>query len=81
MVFENRSPIDWALKLRRYGRSIRDTTTAHGTITWSDDGETVSFKNVDLKLLSLQWFLREQVTAVQDLLEGLLLVAPGSDGD
>ena len=32
MVIGSRSPIEWALKLRRYGRSVRDTTTAHGMI-------------------------------------------------
>jgi hypothetical protein len=81
MVFGSRSPIEWALKLRRYGRSVRDTTTAHGIITWSDDGDTISLKNISVNLPSLRWFLRDQVSAAQDLLEGLLLIPPGYDGD
>lgn len=81
MVFGSRSPIEWALKLRRYGRSVRDTTTAHGIITWSDDNDTISLKNTTLNLPSLRWFLRDEVAAVQDLLEGVLLIPPGYDSD
>jgi hypothetical protein len=81
MVHGSRSPIELALKFRRYGRSIRDTSTAHGFITWSDDSKTIGFKGIKLHLPDLRWFIRDRVGSTQELLEGILLIPPGYDGD
>lgn len=75
MVYGSRSPIEWALKLRAYGRGIQDRMTAQGFILWSDDGNTVSLKSSELHIPSLRWFLRDQVEAAQNMLEKLLLVS------
>ena len=81
MVFGSRSPVELALKFRRFGRSIRDSSTAHGFITWSDDYETIFFKDVTVQLPELRWFLRDKVVSAQQLLEILLLVPAGYGGD
>lgn len=76
MVYGSRSPIEWALKLRAYCRVVRDTTTVYGSIAWSDDGQSVSFRDVDLDIPQLRWFLRDQVETAQKTLEKLLLMFP-----
>ena len=76
MVYGSRSPVEWALKLRAFGRGVQDQRTAQGFILWSDNGENISFKGAELNITSLRWFLRDQVEAVQALLEKLLLVSP-----
>jgi hypothetical protein len=81
MVHGSHSPIELALKLRRYGRSIRDSSTIYGSIIWSEDNETVSFKTLHLNLPRLRWFIRDQISSVQELLEGLLFVPSGYNQD
>jgi hypothetical protein len=44
MVYGSRSPINWAQKLRVYGKKIRDSTTSLGYIIWSDDGQKLNYK-------------------------------------
>lgn len=73
MVFGSRSPIEWMLKLRTYCRAVRNTTV-YGSIDWSDDGDTVSFRDVGLHLPSLRWKLRDHPIAAQNTLAKLFLV-------
>jgi hypothetical protein len=61
MVYGTRSPMNWALKLRAYGKKIQDTTTALGYIVWSDDGEELSYKGLELTMTALRRFVSEQV--------------------
>ncbi|KAF4336645.1 telomere-associated helicase [Fusarium beomiforme] len=44
MTKDSRPPISWSLKLRAYGKAIKDNTTSLGYIMWSDDNETLSYK-------------------------------------
>jgi hypothetical protein len=61
MVYGTRSPMNWALKLRAYGKKIQDTTIALGHIVWSDDGEELNYKGLELIITALQRFVSEQV--------------------
>jgi hypothetical protein len=74
MTYGSRSPINWAQKLRVYGKKIRDTTTSLGFIIWSDDGQKLSYKELELSMFTLKQFIRHQVNLAQDQLEGLLLL-------
>jgi hypothetical protein len=76
MVYGTRSPINWALKLREYGKKIQDTTTALGHIVWSDDGEELSYKGLELTMTSLRRFVSDQVEIAQSQIYELLLVNP-----
>jgi hypothetical protein len=81
MVSSSRSPMHWALKLRTFGRKIRDQITSLGYINWSDDGQRLSYKSLDLDMQALRWFMRDQVELGQCLLEQLLLIQPGEARD
>jgi hypothetical protein len=74
MVYGSRSPIDWAQKLRVYGKKIRDSTTSLGYIIWSDDGQKLDYKGLELSMSGLKQFVRQQVELVQDQLQQLLLI-------
>ncbi len=76
MVYGSRSPMNWALKLRAYGKKIQDTTTALGHIIWSDDGEELSYRALELTMTSLRRFIADQVESAQGQLQELLLVNP-----
>lgn len=80
MVFGSSSPINWILNLRAYGAVIRDNTTAAGWIEWSDDGQKLTYKALDLTLNDLRWAVRDQVSLAQEQLSWLLLL-PDSEPD
>jgi len=61
MVYGTRSLINWVLKLRAYGKKIQDTTTTLGHIIWSDDGEELSYKGLELTMTTLRRFVSDQV--------------------
>ncbi|KAF4637121.1 hypothetical protein G7Y89_g978 [Cudoniella acicularis] len=44
MVLESRSPMNWALKLRAYGKKIRESITCLGSLIWSVDREKLSLE-------------------------------------
>jgi hypothetical protein len=48
MIYGSSSPMNWALKLRAYGKKIRDSTTSLGYIIWSEDGTGLSYKDTEL---------------------------------
>jgi hypothetical protein len=77
MVFGSESPMNWILNLRAYGAKARDTTTSTGFVDWSDDGERLSYKTLELTMNGLRWFLRDQVQEAQDQLHDLLLLPEG----
>lgn len=70
MVYGSRSPINWAQKLRVYGKKIRDSTTCLGYIIWSDDGQKLNYKDMELSMS----FVQQQVDFAQDQREQLLLI-------
>lgn len=52
----------------------RDTTTSTGFVNWSDDGQRISYKTLELSMNGLRWFLRDQVEAAQNQLHGLRFI-------
>jgi hypothetical protein len=54
MVFGSESPMNWVLNLRAYGAKARDTTTSTGFVNWSDDGQRISYKTLELSMNSLR---------------------------
>jgi hypothetical protein len=76
MIYGSSTPMNWALKLRAYGKGIRDTTTSLGYIIWSEDGAALSYRDTELKMTKLQNFIRHQVSLAQSQLEDLLLIHP-----
>jgi hypothetical protein len=80
-VLSSRSPMHWALKLRAFGRKIRDQITSIGYIHWSDDGQRLSYKSLELDIQALRWFIRDQVELGQSQLEQLLLIQPDEARD
>ena len=74
MVYSSRSPINWAQKLRVYGKKIRDSTTHLGYIIWSDDGQKLDYRELELSMSGLKQFIRQQVGLAQDKLHQLLLI-------
>jgi hypothetical protein len=79
MVYGTRSPMNWALKLRAYGKKIQDTTTGLGSIIWSDDGEDLTYKGLELRMTALKRFVAHGVEMCQTQLHELLLVNPEED--
>jgi hypothetical protein len=77
MVFGSDTPMNWILNLRAYGKKERDNTTTTGHIMWSDDGEQLSYRTLELTMNGLRWFLRDQVELAQNLLHDLLLLPAG----
>jgi hypothetical protein len=61
MVYGSRSPMNWVLKLRAYGKKIQDTTIGLGYIIWSDDGEELSYKAFEVTMTGLRRFVSDQV--------------------
>jgi hypothetical protein len=76
MVYGTRSPMNWALKLRAYGKKIQDTTTGLGHIIWSDDGEELKYKGLEMTMTTFRRFVSHQVEIAQSQLHELLLVNP-----
>lgn len=80
IVFGSESPMNWILNLRAYGAKARDNTTALGFISWTDNGESLSYKSLEFSMNGLRWFLRDQIQEAQDQLHDLLLL-PEADLD
>jgi FtsZ-binding cell division protein ZapB len=79
MVFGSSSPLEWALKLRAYGRKIQENSTAFGYILWSDDGQTVGYRQTYIELPKLRWFIRDEVSQAQKQLSRLLFLSQDKD--
>jgi hypothetical protein len=74
MVFGSDTPMNWILNLRAYGKKERDDTTTTGHIMWSDDGEQLSYRTLELTMNGLRWFLGDRVELAQNQLHDLLLL-------
>jgi hypothetical protein len=79
MIHGSRSPFNWALRLRAYGKQVRNSTTSLGYIHWSDDDETLFYKGLELRMTDLREFVRLEVELLQTQLEDLLLLHPDED--
>jgi hypothetical protein len=79
MVAGTRSPICWVQKLRAYGKAIKDTTTSLGRISWSDDGESLTYKTMKLTMTGLRSVVAIQLEVAQTQLAELLLLHPDED--
>lgn len=68
------APFNWLTRLRTFGKRIQNTTTSLGYIYWSDDQQTLSYKELHLTMAGLRGFVRTQVELAQLELEGLFLL-------
>jgi hypothetical protein len=64
------------LQLRSYGKKIQSATTSLGHLRWSDDKETLSYKELELRMGDFKRFVSTQVELAQAELERLLLLHP-----
>nr|GFC73079.1 hypothetical protein [Tanacetum cinerariifolium] len=80
MVYGSNSPMNWILNLRSFGASIRNNTTTAGWIDWSDDGQRLVYKSMELTMNSLRWAVQDQIVTAQNQLNQLLLL-PDSEPD
>ena len=76
MVRGTRSAFDWAYRLRAYAKKVLSNTTSEGYILWSEDGQTVTYKDASFTMDALKDFIAAQVREAQQQLEGLLLLHP-----
>jgi len=83
MVHGTRSPFSWACRLRTYGKKVRDSTTCYGYISWTDDGESVSYKDIDgLGMEHFKQLVRHQVEQARVQMNQLLYMRPdGTRGE
>jgi hypothetical protein len=79
MTKDARSPISWSLKLRAYGKAVKDNTTSLGYIMWSDDNEILSYKKMRFSMTGLRDLVSAEVEAAQNQLADLLLVPPDTE--
>lgn len=76
MTVDTCTPFSWAVSLRSFGKQIRDNTTSLGYIQWSDDGQTVQYKDIELSIQGFRHLVTAQVHRVQGLLENILMLGP-----
>ncbi|KAL5346591.1 hypothetical protein ACLOAV_008298 [Pseudogymnoascus australis] len=76
MALKSRSPMNWVLKLRAYGKRIRESITCLGSLIWSVDGEKLSYVDLELNMSQLRYFVRFQLDRAQNQLEEVLVVHP-----
>ncbi|OOO04500.1 hypothetical protein AFCA_000004 [Aspergillus flavus] len=76
LLYGVRAPFGWITRLRTYGKKIQNTTTSLGYIYWSDDEQTLSYKELQLSMKGFRQFTATQVQLAQDELEQLFLLHP-----
>ena len=69
-----RAPFSWITRLRTYGKKVQNTTTSLGFIHWSDDHQTLQYRELQFSMADLQRFVRIQVELAQMDLEALFLL-------
>jgi hypothetical protein len=79
IIKDSRSPISWSLKLRVYGKAIKDNTTSFRYIIWSDNNEILSYKKMHFLITGLHALVSVEVEAAQNQLADLLLVPPETE--
>jgi hypothetical protein len=74
MTVQSPTPLGWAIHLRSFGKRIVDSTTSLGYILWSDNEQTMFYKDLEIHIPALQGFLRDQVAQAQGLPQDLFLL-------
>ena len=74
MVKGARSAFAWACRLRTFAKREANCTTSLGYMTWSDDRQTITYKDIVLRLSDFKDFIRTQVQSTQGMLEQLFLL-------
>lgn len=50
LTFGVRAPFSWITRLRAYGKKIETSTTSMGYIYWSDNDQTLSYRELQLRM-------------------------------
>jgi hypothetical protein len=74
MTLDNATPFTWALHLRSFGKRIRDCTTSLGYMRWSEDGQTIKYRDIELQIPVFKRFVLQQVQSAQQSLEALFII-------
>lgn len=74
LLYRVRAPFGWITRLRTYGKKVQNTTTSLGYIYWSDDEQTLSYKDLQLTMGGFRQFVRTQVSLAQAELARLFLL-------
>jgi hypothetical protein len=76
MTINNCTPFSWAVSTRSFGKKIRDSVTSLGYIQWSEDEQTVFYKDVELRIDAFRKFIALQMKQAQGLLANLFMLDP-----
>jgi hypothetical protein len=74
IMFGSSTPFDLVLRLLTYGKKIRIAATRPGHVDWSDDRQTVSYKDQPLSMGELHGFIRTQLALAKAALQDLFLL-------
>jgi hypothetical protein len=74
LMHGTRSPFNWVLRLRAYGKRIRNSTTSLGFIYWSDDHQKLTYKQLETTMVDFKAFVATQVALAQAELDQLFLL-------
>lgn len=71
-LYGMRTPFSWLLRLRVFGKRIRNQNTRAGDIIWSGDLQTLTFHKLQFTMDGFRCFLHTQIRLAQDQLCSLL---------
>ncbi|KAG2000762.1 hypothetical protein GB937_010862 [Aspergillus fischeri] len=74
LLYGVRAPFSWITQLRTYGKKIQNTTTSLGYIYWSDDEQTLTYKDLQITMTGFCCFIWTQVALAQADLARLFLL-------
>ena len=74
LLYGAQVPFGWIARLRAYGKKVQNSTTSLGYIYWSDDEQTLTYRDLTLTMTGLRDFVRIQVELAQQSLEELFLL-------
>jgi hypothetical protein len=69
-----RAPFRWIMRLRTYGKKILNATASQGYIYWSEDEQTLTYKELRLKMTGFRRFIRAEMELAQADLAELFLI-------
>ncbi|KAJ5605378.1 hypothetical protein N7510_008149 [Penicillium lagena] len=79
LVFGTRTPFHWITRLRAYGKRVQTTSTGLGYLIWSDDRQSLTFREVHLAISDLRRFVETQIELARWDLEQLFLLREDED--
>jgi len=77
MTYDGRTPMGWIHGLRAYGTKLLANRTVDGDISWSDDLETVCYKEFQCSMTNFRKFVTALSEKAQRQLAELFLVQEG----